>query len=552
MGSNATGQALCYLAAWERGVALDGDLAFAERLQAAQLDYSWSSLARIDALLDTLRAQLQPEHKTFLQQQANINFLLLLAFYVGEVRARLAGEPARWEHWNELIERDPGMRMFGEGFHSAVVQTAPGVFLPLVSIMARLFEGPEDKSVAFSAGMHLSLPDDSDAPLPVLPAQSLVPNLADALQTLNASQHQGYTAQDWGFLHLGMQRLVRIREALPRLLDNGRIVWAAIVQANSGVLRPGAVAAAPAEILYDPRGLMPPDTLADVAGRLFRLKGTQPENAALREYADHLAAETTALFAWQTPPELTPYPLLSSSFCIRTTLLPGERVVSRVLPIMVSDDEPGIAIIAPWGLWPREFYNDWCDAIRRHDPEANPPAQDAALLPTAAPDVPAGSPADVQQELHAEHNYQEGLRKWRSGSDQAGALRYWLLAAQADDLRALETLAWLTLRETMPDLIGNDSSRWSKRAQAVARDRTGLLNAGRLMLREDRVDSDYFDMRADMYLRMANDVGLREAGPLLEMLRQRRGKQTASGQRPKPSTGRSRISAGLFARLFGR
>lgn len=554
--ANATAQALCYLADWERRATAPGGLAHVQLLRDANLDYSWSSLERIDALLDTLNEETKPDEATFLQQQPNINFLILLAFYVGEVRARVEGVQAQWDHWDTLIQRDPGMRMFGEGFHSAVVQTAPDVFLPLVSIMTRLFEGPEDKSVAFSASMHLIEPADPDPPLPPLPAQSLLPDMAVAFETLKPEHRRAYAPEDWDFLQFGMQRLSRVRDALPRLIHNGRMVWGAIIQANNSVTKPGGMAAAPGEVLYDPRGLLPAETLAENAALLFRLREAQPDNVALQEYRDHLNAETTALFGWQTPPEFNPYPMLASTFCIRTALLPGKRVVSRILPLIISDEDPGTVVIAPWGLWPKEFYEDWCGSLRDVDPTAIAPPQDSALVSAtdavqqAEPSPKRSTAVDVRDEVAAEQDYLDALNKWRSGAAREEALHCWLRAAQADDLRALETLAWLTARGIRPELLGDKPKRWADRALAVARDRTGVLNAGRLMLREDRVDNDYFDMRAAIYLNMADNLGLREARPLLDMLQQRRNKQATHASQSTSAgkhDGRSFLS-----RLFRR
>ncbi len=103
----------------------------------------------------------------------------------------MAGIPSRWLTWEQLLERDAGVRLFGEGFHSSVAQIAPGLFLPLVATLSRLFDGPEQKSVAFSAGMELDVAAGraalgADLPLPPMPSQALLPHYTAAFAALDA------------------------------------------------------------------------------------------------------------------------------------------------------------------------------------------------------------------------------------------------------------------------------------------------------------------------------------------------------------------------------
>jgi hypothetical protein len=85
-----------YLEAFSRNEEIEGGLPYRRALQNTNLDGSAQSLERIDHLLDQLRIQLQPQADEFLSDQGNVNFLYLLAFYVGQVAANYSGSTAIW------------------------------------------------------------------------------------------------------------------------------------------------------------------------------------------------------------------------------------------------------------------------------------------------------------------------------------------------------------------------------------------------------------------------------------------------------------------------
>ena len=91
-----------YLKTFEQTGTLPGGLAFAEALHLINLDYSLSSLQRLDDLLGRLVDQLRPDRDAFIQHQNNINFLLLLTYYVGSTIARVDGHSLEWLNRDEL------------------------------------------------------------------------------------------------------------------------------------------------------------------------------------------------------------------------------------------------------------------------------------------------------------------------------------------------------------------------------------------------------------------------------------------------------------------
>jgi hypothetical protein len=151
-----------YLTAFNSNEEFDGGLSFREALQQSELDYTPESLKRIDDLLDEIRNRLVPDPRQFLNDQANVNFLYLLAFYVGRVVADETGANIEWYPYDEMVQLFPENRAFFPNcFGSSVTcvlsggRRGGGWFVPLSAIETRLYEEEPDKSVWFSAGAFM-------------------------------------------------------------------------------------------------------------------------------------------------------------------------------------------------------------------------------------------------------------------------------------------------------------------------------------------------------------------------------------------------------------
>ena len=517
---NLTFRAQCYLAAWDAGKPIDGALAHGERLRAFNLDYSWASLGRIDAFLDELHTTLKPAYPAFLTARPNVNLLYLLAFYVGEVRARRTGVPSEWMNWEELIAADPANQAFGEGFHSSTVQVQPSCFLPLVSIVTRLIEGPAEKSVLFSSAMAMEQfsdlrKGDADLAMPPLPPSSLVPDAGAAFGALRARRRAAYLAPVWPEWFKD-DELDRWRRDVPVLLAKGRVVWAAVVQANTGLFD-GSVAGAPLDVLYDPRGQVSPQNLWGIAQRLFKIKGQRAADPSLQQYADHLKNETTRKFNWSPPAEWLPYKLTASTTYIDANWLPGDRLVFSVFPILVSDECPGSVLLAPWEIWPAEDYVRWAkestdnpDALKDHC--------------GSAPHLPEPSAQEAEE---GERLYRAGLSCWHAAvRDEAGAIDKWRQAGGVSHYLALCALS-MALSERAARIGGADTpdaslleaaaeaSFW---ADAIAEYRLGFVAAAKLHLRPDRPDARRGDEQTAALLALASSLGDKHAMQMLMVL----------------------------------
>ena len=102
----------------------------------------------------------------FIKDRANQNFLYFLGFYVGKtIERNNPGAQVEWIEHKELVARNPGIeKIWPYQFETSVIcvitggSARQGEFLPLSSIVIRLFEGADEKSVWFSADAYMAKP----------------------------------------------------------------------------------------------------------------------------------------------------------------------------------------------------------------------------------------------------------------------------------------------------------------------------------------------------------------------------------------------------------
>jgi TPR repeat protein len=154
-----------YLAAFaDGGRDIPGGFAYLEELARTGLDYTPESLQRIDTLLDQIHTREAPKHEAFIKDRARQNFLYFLAFYVGKtIERNNPGAKVEWIEHKELAARNPGVaKVWTYQFETSVIcvitggRARQGEFLPLSSIVIRLFEGPKEKSVWFSSDAYMA------------------------------------------------------------------------------------------------------------------------------------------------------------------------------------------------------------------------------------------------------------------------------------------------------------------------------------------------------------------------------------------------------------
>lgn len=147
-----------------------------------------------------------------------------------------------------------------------------------------------------------------------------------------------------------------------RVLREGHLVWAAIVQANTMLFDPGPHDH-PAEVVYtlDPGQVEDPARLLQVAERIYALKETAPEDEELARLAHHLTVETERLFGQPIVPWLSNgMDLELSSVMVHRKHLPSGFLRRSVFPILVAPD-PRWVMVLPERYWPTGLVDWWAE-----------------------------------------------------------------------------------------------------------------------------------------------------------------------------------------------
>src|SRR3954452_3198401 len=139
-----------------------------------------------------------------------------------------------------------------------------------------------------------------------------------------------------------------------RIVRDGLVRWAHVVQANVQAFSPGKVDHG-AQVVYAPGGDVPLLGLKAIAHRSFALKGTKPIDPDESRIAQMLTSELERALDWQLPLSLT------DGRCVVTTivLLPREFLPAGFLTIncfpIFADPTTRMATLVPSKYWPAEM-----------------------------------------------------------------------------------------------------------------------------------------------------------------------------------------------------
>lgn len=180
--------------------------------------------------------------------------------------------------------------------------------------------------------------------------------------------------------------------AMPMLYRNARVVWGALVQANSLMLQPREEHC-PGDIVYDSTGNTQPGALLEMAHALYQLKNTTPTQADQLACARHLTGELGRLFAHPYPPSLYPQgpalaPMQLSSVWFWRPHLPNGMLSLQYFPILISDDPAfaGQVMVLPALFWPEPLTRQWLEHDISHEDYIQPAT--LAQLPKLEQAVP--------------------------------------------------------------------------------------------------------------------------------------------------------------------
>jgi hypothetical protein len=499
--------ALNYLAVFDRDLPFESDMIYRDRLAHCHLDYSINSLRRIDQFLDDIREQEHPLEQDFLEEHAKYSLLHLLCFYVGEVVGRARGMPFHWYNYQEMVERSPAHKIFGDAFYTTACCDFPhltgvdiGSFLPLNAIMTRMFDD-DGKSVSYSAGLFLppvaQNSISSDLPLKKVPPMDLGIDMSRQPEKLSEDD-QLYLKTDmpsWA----KTDDISRFFYQQDNLIRSGKIVWAALIQANSSLLQQGHNNSG-GEIIYDPDGRMPVEDIHRVAQHIFKLKGKTNLNAQEQYIADYLENENIRVFGLDVPSSILPYPLKISTTYFNRKHLPEGVLSLPYFPVLL--DDAGIAMIVPSKYWNLAFRQQWLDIAKEkstHDPEVKQKTDEVI----------------AKRVTEAEILYERGLQFYKGqgiARDFAIAHSCWLQSAQQGYPLALNNLG--ILYENGQGVAENPILAFDYYRQAAEKGlAVGQLNVGKMYFKGYGV-SESNTQAKEWFIKSANQ-GNEEAKKIL-------------------------------------
>jgi len=155
----------------------------------------------------------------------------------------------------------------------------------------------------------------------------------------------------------------RFFEGRERLLREGIVVWGHLIQANRMMMNPGPHDHG-GEFVFCPDATkeVDPRRLGFIASQIFNLKGTTQADPETAWIANYLQNEKIRTYGRRVPAKIGgELNCEISSVLIRRAHLPGKRLRSSILPLVVMPQQPRLAMVVPSRYWPREMVDLWKD-----------------------------------------------------------------------------------------------------------------------------------------------------------------------------------------------
>lgn len=174
-----------------------GGLAFREQLKLARLDYSLSSLERLDQLLRFIRPEIKPPYNAFINNSETQNFIRLAAFYIGMTVARVGTTSVKWLDFSEAKKDVPELEVQFET--SSICLLGGRLYFPLGLVTEILLQPDAQRSVPGWAKQALQ---GAPPPIPSILRSSVHSDSASPLDELSALaiQKAGYMAASCTFM----------------------------------------------------------------------------------------------------------------------------------------------------------------------------------------------------------------------------------------------------------------------------------------------------------------------------------------------------------------
>jgi hypothetical protein len=155
-------------------------------------------------------------------------------------------------------------------------------------------------------------------------------------------------------------RLYEAESARSRVFQHGRVVRSWLVMANELLFKPGP-SPHPGLVLYAPGDDVDLETLSEVAGEVFGLRGSKPADAELAAFVPELG-DRAAPMAKPVPRALARgRALCMTAVLFRREHLPRAFLGANFLPL-VLDDASSLAVVLPGWMWGEDLRAGWVDA----------------------------------------------------------------------------------------------------------------------------------------------------------------------------------------------
>lgn len=359
----------------------DGGLPCLAELNRQKLDFTLASLLHLDAYIENVHQCHQRDELDVTEQS---NLVMAAGAYLGEVIRDVSDH--QWQ-WQNLVDMELDLSNFG--FSGAILKDVNhpqrGFYSPFNRVELAIEEGVEARSLLAFAQDLTGLQTDPPSKAIAQPSASQYPDLgqldvAAAIKTLKAYQYSYLQVVVPAWLK-GDSLYGQIKH-MPILYKSGRVVWAALIQANNSMFKPES-ASCPGEVIYDTAGRLSPEVLKQLAHQLYQLKETTPDQPDQNEYARHITNELTRLYDFPFPASLGNYPdVRISTLWFWRLHLPNGMLSLGYFPLLISDQVDGKVMVLPSRFWPESFRQQWLAAAKAQygeDYDMQPAIQHAEL-----------------------------------------------------------------------------------------------------------------------------------------------------------------------------
>jgi len=162
-------------------------------------------------------------------------------------------------------------------------------------------------------------------------------------------------------LEIDVEIPTSLRQHYEILLDEGKVVWGATAQVNSGMFSEGSKDL-PGVTIYSPHSYFDdhPQDLALMGRAAYSLKNTEPTDPELQPLAARLTDEYDATARTRLPNKLTD----GRKVYIGTTLfhrkhLPGGVLSASIFPLLIAPSETDVNMVLPLRFWSASLRVNW-------------------------------------------------------------------------------------------------------------------------------------------------------------------------------------------------